>query len=516
MPLTPQEQAELDQLEAAQAADELAVLEAEDAQQSGQAAMAGIEGAIGATPQGAALLRFGPSVAGMGLEAGLTTAGQAAGANPILAVPTRGLSVPLGGAIGAGLGYEAARRVEGRPFELGRFASTVGIGAIPASPVVLQTAKQLVGSGTAQGAINVAAGNVQSYLDRGQPLSLQENAIAFGTGAISPALAKTVGSVFGGKAVKAPLTEQEQMAKEAKKVFSKARKVGLKIAPAELGRGGGVETYIAGEDTTNNLLSSHNAGKFQRLAREDIGLSPTAEAITEVDITNQRKLFEAPFEAAKDVSDEARDMVDSITLNRAKARRLYNQVKANAPGAHEQWLAVKGDINAGEQLLEQELQARGKKDLAAAIKDGRVKLAKLGAIQDTFNKSTGVIDPQEIRGLYNQDRSEGSLTGNLKLIADFANSFEDAARPVGFKTINPMRGSPHYATTQAAGGSPKGMFAAFLENTAGKAVRPMMLREVRQKRLLLPRYQPEVVGDPTATFTRFGVQTVGRNEAATE
>lgn len=209
-------------------------------------------------------------------------------------------------------------------------------------------------------------------------------------------------------------------------------------------------------------------------------------------------------------------MVDAITLSRNKAKLAYKGVKSNTPGASELYLAAKEEMRAAEQLLEDEVAAAGKKDLAAAIKDSRVKLAKLGAIQDTFNKSTGVVDPQEIRKLYNIDRNENSLTGGLKLIADFANSFEDAAKPVGFKSVNPLRGSPHYATTQAAGGSPKGMFAAFLENTAGRAVRPMMLREGRQKRLLLPRYQPEVVGDPAATLTRFGVQTAGRNQAATE
>ncbi len=516
MPLTPQEQAELDQLEAAQAADELAMLEAEDAALQSQGEMAGIEAAVSATPQGAALMKLGPSVAGMGVEAGMTTLGQGIGANPAAVAATRGLSIPIGGAIGAGLGYEGARRIEGRPFELGRFATTVGMGAIPGGPVATQAAKQLLGSGLTQGAINTVLGNVQSLVDRGEILSAGENAIAFGSGAVSPALGKAIGKVFGGKAVKAPLTEQEQMAKEAKRIFSSARKSGLKIAPAELGRGNATETFIAGKETTDNIISAQNAGKFQQMARKDIGLPPTSEAITEVDITNQRKAFEAPFEAAKSVSPEASDMVDSITLNRNKARRLYNQVKANAPGAHEQWLQVKDEIRAGEQLLEGELQAKGKKELAAAIKDGRVKLAKLGAIQDTFNKSTGVVDPQELAKLYNIDRFENSLTGNLKTIADFANAFPNAAKPVGFSPVNQMRGSPHYAATQAAGGSPKGLFAAFLENTAGKGLRPMMLREGRQKRLLLPRYQPEVVGDPAATLTRFGVQTAGRNQAATE
>jgi len=485
-------------------------------QEQSQAAMAGIEGAIGATPQGAALMRYAPAVAGMGIEAGLTTAGQSLGAMPALSVPTRGLSVPVLGAAGAALGYEAARRLEGRPFELGRFGTTVAAGAVPTGPVAKQTIKQLIGTGAMQGAANVGLANVQSLIDRGQPLSMGENALAFGTGAASPAIAKGVGKVLGGKAVKAPLTEQEQMAKKAVPIFAEAQKRGLKIAPSELGRGVGVETFVAGKETTDNIISAQNAGKFQKMARNDIGLSPTADAITEVEIKTQRETFEAPFEAAKNVSPEARDMVDSITFNRAKARRLYNQVKANAPGAHEQWLQVKDEIRAGEQLLEQELEAKGKKDLANAIKEGRVGLAKIGAIQDTYNKSTGVIDPQEIRRLYNQDRSENSLTGELKLIADFANSFENAAKPVGFSPVNQMRGSPHYAATQISGGSPKGMFAAFLENTAGKAVRPMMLREGRQRKLLIPRYQPEVVGSPEATFTRLGVSTVGRNEAASQ
>ncbi len=514
MAMSPEQ--ELAQLEAEDAAAELAGLESEDSNLKSQATMAGIEGAINASPAGKALTMFGPSVVGMGLENGLATMGQIAGANPLLAGPTRGVSIPVLGAFGAATGYEAARRLEGRPFELGRFATTTAMGAIPAAPVAAMGIKSLAGSGITHGAINMGLGNIQSLMDHGKLLSPSEDAIAFGSGAGSPAIGKAVGKLFGGKAVKAPLTEQEQMAKEAKRIFSSARKSGLKIAPAELGRGNATETFIAGKETTDNIISAQNAGKFQQMARKDIGLPPTSEAITEVDITNQRKAFEAPFEAAKSVSPEASDMVDSITLNRNKARRLYNQVKANAPGAHEQWLQVKDEIRAGEQLLEGELRAKGKKELAAAIKDGRVKLAKLGAIQDTFNKSTGVIDPQELSKLYNADRFENSLTGDLKTIADFANAFPDAAKPVGFSPVNPMRGSPHYAATQAAGGSGKGMFAAFLENTAGKGLRPMMLREGRQKKLLLPRYQPEVVGDPTATFTRFGVQTAGRNQAATE
>lgn len=526
-------------------------------QERSQAEMAGVQAAMSATPQGAAIARFGPNIAGMGIEAGMTTLAQAAGANPALSIPSRGLSVPVAGMIGAATGYELARRAEGRPFELGRFATTTAAGAIPGSQVATQTARQLTKTGVGQGFINVGLGNIQSLVDGGGLLSMGENATAFGTGMFGPVAGKAIGKVAGGAAVPIPEESLPNLGQSMTLRKAAARPLvnkGFLFNPNKVqGEGRPVASIAAGGDEVIEAAASEvNIPLSQKVVREHFGLAPNSMPITDELWDDLRKQASKPYEQVRSITESAKKRLADLKKNRLNAadpseariqEDLLNKetadlqriaaadvdqlslAQANLNAARKKWKregkpAYQDYVDAKDELfrrqdeIEQAVKLAGKPKLSAELEKAKVYIRQAHVAQGATDPVAGIIEPTMLGQLA---KKREYMTGPLRQLADAAEQFPGVFQPLRAAPRPEAQASLNQMGRDAAMGNAASGLGLSLRRTVGAPVRELSIfRKDNQKRLVEVKLYDESLMNPAAVFTRFGVQTAGRNEAASE
>lgn len=108
--------------------------------------------------------------------------------------------------------------------------------------------------------------------------------------------------------------------------------------------------------------------------------------------------------------------------------------------------------NLYEDLMENVLKENGKTALLEKFRDSRKKLAQIHVI-DSARTAEGWIDMQRlasVTGKYAADKK--MVTGNIKTVADFANTFKEVSKPVGREGFStPSRWETMYALGGVAG-----------------------------------------------------------------
>ena len=171
-------------------------------------------------------------------------------------------------------------------------------------------------------------------------------------------------------------------------------------------------------------------------------------------------------------------------------KELRNQATANLKDDTNYAKMAVGRVQYGiaqqmEGLLERNLARSGDEKLLSDMRDARIKLAKIHAVEKALNPATGDISAARLAAL---QRRGVPLTGRLKVAADFANAFPGANIPItrvgGSTAWSPFDamyaigsiGSGHYgmaaAELAARGILPHPLLSepyqnAFIENTYG-------------------------------------------------
>ncbi|MES2950292.1 MAG: hypothetical protein V4858_17250 [Pseudomonadota bacterium] len=226
---------------------------------------------------------------------------------------------------------------------------------------------------------------------------------------------------------------------------------------------------ISGKQATAQIASTKNQAISEGLARRSLGLPQDApltfetmksyraaqhqagyEPLRQVgmipagsnfnraldDIANQYKgkgTIPAIADSKKEISDlvalhkstgfDAGDAVDAIRTLREDATALFQSTSA---GDKAKAKATKAIADAYEGAIDDALGATGNSKLLTAYRDARQNIAKSGTVEKAIREGSGTLDARILAREFQKGKP---LTGDLKTVAKFANTFDKAAQP---------------------------------------------------------------------------------------
>lgn len=499
MPLTPEEQAELDELELA----ELEALEASaESEPTADVPLSAIELP---TPWGGTFnpVNAAQTVKNMGLEAGGATGGQVLGAGT---GPLAPVAVPLLGGVGGLLGNVAGQlTTPGKDFSIGEAGGAFVAGTVPGASVAKAGGKELVKAGAKAAAMNYGAKATETVMDRGELPTAGESAMAVGAGLAAPVVSKATNK-FLPESVPVARPIDPHLAKRDF-VLKKWRSAGGKIDPGAVDKGIPVVDMIAGKEGTRQMASVDNQRVINRLLREDIGLKGDgAIGVKTLDLVREEAGI--AYQRVANLSKQAASDLDNLGKARSKARELgeaYKQTNGNTE-LREQWVAAKEIAQGIEDLVEQHAIKSGRPQLIKDLKKARETIAKSYEIEAALNNGNDWVDAGAIASNYNGR----NMTGNLQLVAEAASAFPQYL-------VEPSRiGAPGvsrlgaYSGAQAlATGSPAGA-AAFTLPLFGKPARRYLLGKEVQDRVAGINQTAKQAEKVAAAMARLGIMSAGR------
>jgi hypothetical protein len=291
---------------------------------------------------------------------------------------------------------------------------------------------------------------------------------------------------------------------------------------------------LSGKAATQQSVALNNASVANKLIRGELGL-PASAPITETAVRGVRKQayqtgYEPIAKAGKfNVSPEYNQALDSITAQSRNAAESFpgaatpeirDLVDSYRPpsGAFDAGHALeasqilrnqareafrKGDNAIGQAKIaiseaiqneiERQLTAAGKPgaEMLAKFKDARALIAKSHSVEDSIRTGTGFAEASKLAGLAQKG---APLSGNLKLIGEFANAFPKANQSVaqigspGVSKLEAAMAGLMGAGGTAVGGPVGGFAAASLPFVAPPAARALILSPVYQKFLAKQKY----------------------------
>jgi hypothetical protein len=363
----------------------------------------------------------------------------------------------------------------------GKVGNVVGQVAASAPAAAIPGANTLVG-GALVGAGLGAAQPTATGESRGQNALMGAAGGAAGQ-ALGSVAAKGLGAMVGRATPTGAATAETRFLDE-----------GLKIPPSmSKGKPGFVAKELegfSGKIKTEQAASAANAPKLTDLARRSIDLPPQGE-LSHGEVISQRQAYGQSYDAVKKFKGQFTETpkfikaLDSIKQRSTKSRRqvLKNQqvsalvkdlrgnyspdeavevvkkLRADAslnarsldPNVRGLARAQKRAAQAVDDLIEEHLSSSGQQDIYLQYLKGRVGVAKTYDVEKALNTSTRQISPPKIAKL--DAAKPGRLTGDLKTIADFAKSYEGAARDISQRgsRAGPSRSPLDYAAATLAG-----------------------------------------------------------------
>lgn len=414
---------------------------------------------------------IGETAKTMGIKGGSMAAGQVVGAIGGRAMGQRSgqpwlekAGASLGGAVAGGIGSVVDQLRRGDGVKLGETLADINAGAnVARNPLI-------AGMG---GATSEA---VRQFVDEGN-INYKNVALAGGlaAGAARVANKTTTDVPVAGSALQG----------ERKRVFEDLRGEGVVINPIDLQREGSFLSQVAGASSLTSGSSNANQSVWQKLIREQAGLSKEAKplvpdrinpktgaVVQEGELTKRISIESRPFEELKAQSrlaqeelnayragnkarwadspsfatametDEAKDLLLTASVNYDQMRILREdlvkmQRALDSTGSELQALnrtEIRAQIAAGKErlgMLEDKLQQAaniwGVGDLPQRINDARQMVGQLYTIKGATSEATGLVDPVKI---WQAKQNGAFLTGNLRRIADFTESFQNSAKPM--------------------------------------------------------------------------------------
>lgn len=282
---------------------------------------------------------------------------------------------------------------------------------------------------------------------------------------------------------------------------------------------------VSGKQATQQIASTRNAQVTDRLARESLGLPPDSPLTKEVmqtyratqhatgyepvrnigviqgdkaftqaldDLTTkytgkgtipaiQRNDIKALVDSHKSGSFDSGDAVDAMRALRESADEAFRKGDTSIAKTY------KGISQAYEDVIERNLQKAGQTDLLANFRKSRANMAKSFTVEGAIVEGSGGINPQKLAAQLQKGKP---LSGELKTIAQFANTFKTVAKPleqIGSPAAHNLNAWATGGAATAGGilGGPLGAgVAAAGTLLAPPAARSIMFRQGAQRGLL--------------------------------
>lgn len=425
----------------------------------------------------------------------------------------------IGGAIGGAGGEIVAEVMEGgTEFRPGAIAGAAVSGAVTGKPMARMGGAELAKEGARIAGSNVASAATETAIDAERLPTLGEAGRAAASGVVGAGISRALArpkSIGGRPAI-------SQMENET---LQSLRKEGAIIPPHEIGAGSDTLASIGGKAALQQEASKRNQFVWQKLAREDIGLSKESLPIRPSELVARREQLGAPYrEIQKFQSDAADELesrlaaiakesdphtaqikldepqtkaaldrlrilaaadVDELKVARDQANSARKSFYAGNPNAYDAWQAARAKAESIEDAIEKAADTIGDSTLMKRLKDSRQQIAKTYSVEESLNLGNGFVDPITFgRQLANGDK----MSGNLEKIAKFQLAFRreavEASR-VPASGVGAMGAMS--ATNMASRGDAPGLIGAAVQMTAGRAVRPYLLSDYVQEGMLNPR-----------------------------
>lgn len=430
-------------------------------------------------PPPASVKQFANSATNLGIRGGLPAAGQALGA---LGGPLAWASVPAFGAMGGIAGEALAQFREGTTPTMGQIANAAIVGAIPGASLAKASLPTLAKTALKFGSGQVLAETAKTGLDENRIPTPDEVAKQFTIGGLSAA---ALHAIDGGRLAARELDNMGNAAPRNATLLA-AHEKGLLLDPelANPTAANKMITRLAGESQLQKAANAHNAARVIPLIQEELGI-PSGTGLTRKVLDDKAKEFAKPYAELASISPQTKDVLEQWQTANADAKDYWKAYRTTSPLPETRKLAIKAseDAEAAQDLLVDEAKKVAKPGLIRDLQEARIKLAQLHAVESATNFADGSVDPRIIGDI--QDATRGSLTGNLKVIGDFAK-----AMPQVMGSPTPVSKIARVSRSAAFGGAiGAGYMTGGIGGAAGGAVAGMAAPFVAKKAALTPTYQ---------------------------
>lgn len=357
----------------------------------------------------------GGFVADMAMEGGGATAGAMIGAIPALSVPTVGLSIPLGAAIGGLLGNAGGQIRRGKDYKIGEgVGAAISSAVAPGSGTVIRSGvKGLIRVAGKEAAANVGGVAAASLIDKGELPDPGEAAIAAVLGA-------------GGSALGAAATSGKKVMAETKEALRNSERDWAMQLGSDVGYSfdavksnpnavTNMVARIGGESEIHKAAIGNNQKVTNALVRQELGM-PDDWPIGEKSIKRAVDDARAPYGKLRKLGTTADNLVSELENTRKLERDSWQRWrKEGGAELKESAVAAGQKAEALEADLELIAQASPSPGLVDELRQGREKLGKLYVVQIAGNLPAGNVDAR-ILAAFNKE-APGKLTGGLKVAA---------------------------------------------------------------------------------------------------
>ena len=356
-----------------------------------------------------------------GMEGSGAALGGSIGAFPLFSVPTAGLSIPIGAALGAAAGYLTKEYAHGREPTLGGGTEAALMGATPVGRFASMGPKEVIKEGTKQAISSLGGTTAKTLMDEGRLPTAKEAAESAGGAAVGTALGKATASNKLTKSQKEAFLRQQQQ-RETDDALRMWQALGGVTDPVQANPSGTTKTIeklaggrsvIAGEATLKNTLVAGD------IARAEIGLDPEAP-LTSKTLTALSDKVSTVYDTIGSINNSTESLIKKLREARDKSRGYWNEYGSSGT-VESQSNAIKYDEKA--KMIESALEKIVDKvdpNLMPQFIAARKILSKIHVVESALTgPETGLINPLVI-GKINSVNPD-LLTDGLKAIGSAAN-----------------------------------------------------------------------------------------------
>lgn len=357
-------------------------------------------------------------IADMALEGGGAGAGAMIGALPALSVPTAGLSIPAGAAIGGFIGNMASQARRGEKYKIGEgVGAAVSSAVMPGAGAVARSGvRGAVREAVKQGATNLGAVVFAKGIDEGELPDAGEAAIAAAAGVAGAGLNVLTTS---GKGV---TKETKQFLKNTGRdwIMHQGNSAGYVFDAVKSNENAATKMVarIGGESEIHKQAIKQNQEVTNNLVRQELGM-PETWSISELNVKGAVANAKKPYGKLKELGPDVKAKVNELEDVRRAEREAWAQWRDKGGAEPKEKAVAAGKIAEGlENELEEMATASGKPGLVDELRAGRVQLGKLYTLQYAGNLSAGTVDARVLAAIDHE--MPDKLTGGLKLAAQVA------------------------------------------------------------------------------------------------
>ncbi len=448
-------------------------------------------------------VRLGHAVKNMGLEGGGATIGQVVGA-PFAAVG----GVQIGGGAGAAIGNTVAQlTTPGKKFSLGEVGGAAVTGMIPGASLAKAPIKEVAKQAGKYALGNVAAKNVESFVDTGKAASPGEDALAALTGAASAPLSKFLDGGTRAEATRVA-TQKGAYNRETLKL---GRELGYTLPPSVVAPNAVNDTLtsLGGKAAVAQSAIHINQPKTNEAVAKQIGIPFDAPA-SPISINTARVGPNLVYDKVAKAVPGSSKLLEAYKQANADTSKLFTAYRASLV-KDPAMLAEAKAKQAIADAYETQLRKVVGPNLADELKDARRKLAEIGVAERAF--VGGDFSGEVIGDAFENGEK---LSGNLYKIGRFENRFGKYIREAS-KT--PAAGVDHLKLLAkgamvgggAATGNPALAIGAPLAMAAAeRGARAGVLSAPYQNALVNQNYGA-ATADTVSELARFGTMSEGRD-----